>query len=60
MAHTAKKQDIFVTFPETAIGRCSRKYLFLKYGREIFVGREAAFLSKLLALKSIQSFPCIF
>ena len=25
----------FVTFPEVAIVRCPRKYLFLKYGRKI-------------------------
>ena len=27
--------NIFCTFPEVAIVRCSRKYLFLKYGRKI-------------------------
>ena len=25
----------FVTFPKVAVVRCSRKYLFLKYGRKI-------------------------
>ena len=37
--------NIFCTFPEVAIVKCSRKYLFLKYGRKI----RAEFLEMLEA-----------
>ena len=43
----------FVTFPEVTILRCSRKYLFLKYGRKI----RAEFLEMLEAAIYFQGFP---
>ena len=42
----------FVTFPEVAIVRCSGKYLFLKYRREI----RAKFLEMLVAAIFFQGF----
>ena len=44
--------NIFCTFPEVAIVRCSRKYLFLKYGRKI----RAEFLEMLEAAIVFQGF----
>ena len=45
----------FVTFPEVATVRCSRKYLFLKYGRKI----RAEFLEMLEAAIFFQGFAVL-
>ena len=45
----------FITFLEEIIVRCSRKYLFLKYGRKM----RANFLEMLEAAIFFQGFPCV-
>ena len=45
----------FVTFPEVAIVRCSRKYLFFKYGRNI----RAKFLGMLESAIFFRSLPVL-
>ena len=46
----------FAIFPEVTIARCSRKYLFLKHGREI---RRAKFLEILEAAIFFQGLSCV-
>ena len=46
---------LFVTFPEVTIVRCSRKYLFLKYGRKI----RAKFLEMLEGAIFFQGFSYV-
>ena len=47
--------NIFCIFPEVAIVRCSRKYLFLKYGRKT----RAEFLEMLEAAIFFRDLPVL-
>ena len=54
ICNTTCNTTYFVTFSEVTIVRCSRKCLFLKYGR-----KRAKFLEMLEAAIFFQGFPCI-